>query len=55
MTEFAYVSPEMTVSFFEDDADVLTASGEAYTGEGDYGDLETRDAGEWDDFDFDWG
>ena len=35
--------------------DLLTASGEAYTGEGDYGDLETRDAGEWDDFDFDWG
>ena len=53
MTE-QYTTPEMLISLLED-ADVLTASGEAYTGEGDYGDLETRDAGEWDDFDFDWG
>ena len=53
MTE-PYISAEMTVSLF-DEADVLTASGEAYTGEGDYGEYESRDAGEFDDFDINWG
>ena len=53
MTE-PYITPELSVSLF-DEADVLTASGEAYTGEGDYGDYESRDAGEFDDFDVDWG
>ena len=49
-----YISAEMIVSLFED-TDVLTASGEAYTGEGNYGEYESRDAGEFDDFDVDWG
>ena len=50
MTE-QYTTPEMLISLLEE-ADVLTASGEAYTGEGDYETVETRDVGEWDDFDF---
>ena len=49
-----YISAEMIVSLFEEDTDVLTASGEAYTGEGNYGEYESRDAGEFDDFDIDW-
>ena len=48
-----YTTPEMTISFLEE-VDVLTASGEAYTGEGTYGEYESRDAGEFDDFDIDW-
>ena len=49
-----YVTPELSVSLF-DEADVLTASGEAYTGEGNYGDYESRDAGEFDDFEVEFG
>ena len=50
----AYVTPIMQIAAFEE-IDVLTASGEAYTGEGNYGEYESRDAGEFDDFDIDWG
>lgn len=49
-----YSTPDLLVTLLES-ADVLTASGEAYTGEGNYGEYESRDAGEFDDFDVDWG
>ena len=52
MTELTYISPEMTVSLFEE-ADVLTASGETYESN-NIGNYESRDAGEFDDFDIDW-
>ena len=41
----------MTVSLFEE-ADVLTASGETYESN-NIGNYESRDAGEFDDFDID--
>ena len=50
----AYISPEMTVSLF-DEADILTASGDVYEGDGEYSSYESRDAGEFDDFEIDWG
>ena len=53
----ACVTPEMWIAQLED-ADVLTASGEAYTGGGNYGEYESKDAGEFDEFDdfgIDWG
>ena len=48
-----YTSPEMTVSLL-DDTDILTASGDIYEGDGEYDSYESRDAGEFDDFDIDW-
>ena len=48
-----YTSPEMTVTLFED-TDILTASGDTYESSGEYNTYETRDAGEFDDFDIDW-
>lgn len=47
-----YSSPEMRISFLEE-ADVLTASGETYESN-NIGNYESRDAGEFDDFDIDW-
>ena len=49
-----YASPEMTVTLFED-VDVLTASGDVYEGDGEYSSYESRDAGEFDDFEIDGG
>lgn len=50
----AYISPEMTVSLL-DEMDILTASGDTYESGGEYDSYESRDAGEFDDFDINWG
>ena len=54
MAALTYTTPEMTVTTLEE-IDVLTASGDVYEGDGEYSSYESRDAGEFDDFEIDWG
>ena len=53
MAGLAYTVPELTVTYL-DEVDILTASGDIYEGDGEYDSYESRDAGEFDDFDVDW-